>query len=116
MRGLIACAIACCRIAGQIGRSRVMAERISELDVTRASDVQIRVDGVAVTAVAGETLAATLLAAGHVAFRRSPRAGEPRGPFCFMGTCQECVVVVDGERRPACQTLVRAGMTVDLAL
>lgn len=93
-----------------------MAERISEPDVTRASDVQIRVDGASIGAVEGETLAAALLAAGHVAFRRSPRAGEVRGPFCFMGTCQECVVMVDGERRPACQTLVRAGMTVELGV
>jgi D-hydroxyproline dehydrogenase subunit gamma len=93
-----------------------MAERIPEPDVARASAVQIRVNAALVDAVEGEMLAASLLAAGHVAFRRSPRAGQPRGPFCFMGTCQECVVVVDGERRPACQTIVRAGMTVDLAL
>jgi len=91
-----------------------MAERISDIDITRASGVQIRVDGTIVDAIAGETLAAALLAAGHAVFRRSPRAGEPRGPFCFMGTCQECVVTVDGERLPACQVTVRAGLIIDL--
>lgn len=91
-----------------------MAERIPEPDFARPTIVQIRVNAAPLDAVEGEMLAASLLAAGHVAFRRSPRTGEPRGPFCFMGTCQECVVTVDGERRPACQTFVRAGMTVDL--
>lgn len=61
---------------------------------------------------AGANLAATLLAAGRPMLRASPRLGGARGAFCLMGSCQECVVWVDGERRPACKVLIRAGMAV----
>jgi len=111
-----ASAIACCLLGGHIHRTRLMAERIPATDVTRATFVRIRVGSALVDAVEGETLAAALLAAGHAVFRRSPRAGEPRGPLCFMGVCQECVVLVGGVRQPACQVAVREGMAVELAI
>jgi predicted molibdopterin-dependent oxidoreductase YjgC len=63
-------------------------------------------------AFAGESLAAALLGEGIRRLRASPEAGEPRGMFCAMGVCQECVVMVDGRTTPACQEPVRAGMWV----
>jgi hypothetical protein len=89
------------------------ARRISG-DVVRPAPVTILVDGRTVLGVPGESLAATLLAAGLARFRNSPRAGTPRGPFCFMGICQECLVRVDGHLVPACQESVREGMCVEL--
>jgi sarcosine oxidase subunit alpha len=76
--------------------------------------VAILVDGETVPARAGEPLAAALLCAGRRALRRSPRDGQPRGAFCFMGVCQECVVEVDGARAQACLTPARDGMVVRL--
>ena len=85
-----------------------------ERGVTRPAPVEIEVDGARVEAFPGESLAAALLAAGVRAFRRTP-SGEPRGPFCNMGVCFECVVTVDGEPGVrACATAVRAGMRVEL--
>jgi D-hydroxyproline dehydrogenase subunit gamma len=69
-------------------------------------------EGRAVTAFAGESLAAALLAAGIRGLRASPRARTARGLFCAMGVCQECVVVVDGRAAAACQERVRGGMRV----
>jgi aerobic-type carbon monoxide dehydrogenase small subunit (CoxS/CutS family) len=69
-------------------------------------------NGVSVQAVTGRNLAAVLLALGHRTLRASPGLGAPRGVFCMMGVCQECVVWVDGRRAPACRTLVRDGLTV----
>lgn len=72
----------------------------------------ITVDGRDVPAYPGEPLAAALLAAGYRAVRRTG-GGAPRGPYCNMGVCFECVVSVDGV--PAvrsCLTDVRAGMRV----
>jgi D-hydroxyproline dehydrogenase subunit gamma len=60
----------------------------------------------------GETIASALLAAGVRSFRASPRAGAPRATFCWMGICQECTVVVDGVRSPACRTELRDGVEV----
>lgn len=65
-----------------------------------------------VHAFAGESLATALLAAGIRRLRSSPRAGTPRGLFCAMATCQECVVIVQGHPVPACRERVRAGMRV----
>jgi predicted molibdopterin-dependent oxidoreductase YjgC len=82
--------------------------------VDRPVPVTLQVDGAAVTAHPGESVAAALLAAGIRRLGHSGRAGAPRGAFCHMGTCQECLVQVDGVAVQACMTLVRDGMTVEL--
>jgi len=61
----------------------------------------------------GDTVAAALLAAGHLAGRDTPVSGAPRGPFCMMGACYDCLVEIDGEpNRQACMTEVAEGMQV----
>jgi D-hydroxyproline dehydrogenase subunit gamma len=74
--------------------------------------VTILLDGVPVRGVAGASVASLLLAAGVQALRRSPRAGAPRGAFCLMGVCQECVLLVDGVLRQACLVPARDGLAV----
>lgn len=76
--------------------------------------VEFVVDGVAVRAPEGECLAVALACADLLRLRASPRAGGPRGAFCFMGVCQECAIRIDGELRQACLIPVRAGMAVSL--
>ena len=54
----------------------------------------------------------------RVAFRppglsRLSVSGETRAPFCGMGICQECRLLIDGRRRLACQTLCSNGMHVE---
>lgn len=80
--------------------------------VTRPDAVEIRVDGHPVSAIPGESVATALFAAGITTFRTSPRTHSPRAAFCLMGSCQECVVWIDGRRRLACQYPVRAGTTI----
>lgn len=63
---------------------------------------------------AGMSLAAALAAVGRRVLRRSPRGRLPRGAFCFMGVCQECVVLVDGHVARACMTEVQPGLSVSL--
>ncbi len=44
---------------------------------------------------------------------RTTAGGEPRGVFCGMGVCFDCLVVVDGvPSTRACVTWVRDGMAV----
>lgn len=86
-------------------------EPLAERAVPRRLDVSFRVDGRTVTAAAGETVAAAMLAAGERCFAR--RSGEQRAPLCNMGTCFECAVVVDDvPMTRTCLTTVREGMTV----
>lgn len=80
----------------------------------RGPAIRFELDGAPCQAFQGETIAAALLAAGRSAFRRSPQRHEPRGFFCGMGVCFECVVTVNGvPNTPACVTPVEEGMTVE---
>ena len=81
---------------------------------TRPPDVAFTVDGHPFSAPEGEPLAAALACAGLLRLRTSPRRATPRGAFCFIGACQECLVSVDGAPRQACMTPLRAGMDVRL--
>ena len=76
-------------------------------------DVVFRWNDSEVRCRAGETIATALLCAGQLTLRRSPRAGEPRGAFCMMGVCQECLIRVDGVVRQACLTPAVDGMRVE---
>lgn len=74
--------------------------------------VEVIVDGRALSAPDGATLASVLLDAGVLRFRTSV-AGEPRTPLCGMGICFECLVTVDGAaRQRSCLVRCADGMVV----
>ena len=78
----------------------------------RGSAVTLTLDGRPVTGYEGESIATVLYAEGHVA-TRSTRSGAPRGVYCGMGVCFDCLVVVDGiPNTRACVTWVCEGMEV----
>jgi predicted molibdopterin-dependent oxidoreductase YjgC len=58
--------------------------------------VQIEVDGKTIEAFEGEPIAAALVAAGIQTFRKTAKRGEPRGVYCAMGLCTDCLMIVDG--------------------
>ena len=69
-------------------------------------------EGKVISAVPGMSVAAALLGHEILAFRDSPVSGSPRGPFCLMGTCYDCLVQVDGVTVQACMTRVQEGLAV----
>jgi predicted molibdopterin-dependent oxidoreductase YjgC len=80
--------------------------------LARGPAVTVTLDGRAVTAHEGETVATALLAEGSPATRTTV-TGEPRGIFCGMGVCFDCLVVVDGvPNTRACMTPVAEGMAI----
>ena len=81
--------------------------------VRRGPAVRFVVDGQPVDAFEGETVAAALYAAGLRELRRSPRDGAPRGLFCMMGSCQECLVWVGTRKLPSCQVAVTAALEIE---
>jgi D-hydroxyproline dehydrogenase subunit gamma len=91
-----------------------MADGVTERIVAqRDSAITVNVDGRAVSAFAGETVAAVLLAEGIRVLRYTAKRGEPRGVFCGMGVCYECLVTVDGVPNVrACVTAVKPGMMI----
>ena len=81
-------------------------------ELERGPRVEIVLDGTPVEAFTGETVATVLLAHGEIATRTTV-GGEPRGIFCGIGVCFDCLVVVDGvPNTRACMTWVRDGMQV----
>jgi predicted molibdopterin-dependent oxidoreductase YjgC len=81
--------------------------------IERGKSITLQIDGQAVAAFEGETIAAVLLAGGRRVFRRTV-AGQPRGLFCGMGICYDCLVTVNGTaNRRACVTPAADGMVVD---
>lgn len=88
--------------------------RMTDLDA-RGRALRIRVDGRELVAYEGESLAAALLASGHRLTRRTARTGEPRGYFCGMGICHDCLVTADGSPNVrACMLPVRDGLRVEI--
>ncbi|HTU56057.1 MAG TPA: (2Fe-2S)-binding protein [Acetobacteraceae bacterium] len=78
-----------------------------------ARPVSFVVDGEAAEGCLGESVAAALLAAGRLVFRRTAVGGVARGPFCMMGACFDCLVEIDGVgNRQACLVPLKEGMDV----
>ncbi|GAB2555476.1 2Fe-2S iron-sulfur cluster-binding protein [Kribbella endophytica] len=72
--------------------------------------VEITVDGESVEALPGQTVAAALMATGRESWRTTRGAEKPRGVFCGIGACFDCLVVVNGTPDVrACQRTVAAG-------
>lgn len=81
-------------------------------NLERGRRIDVIVDGQPIAAYEGETLAAALLAAGRRTFRHSIPRGQPRGLFCGIGVCFDCLVTVNGSQIRACVTPVQDGMQV----
>ena len=80
---------------------------------TRPADLTIWFDGTQIAARSGDSIAVALLAAGVTTTRTTPASGAPRGPYCLMGACFECLAEVDGRANvQTCMTSVRDGMQV----
>lgn len=61
----------------------------------------------------GLNVAAALLEAGIGHFRETPVTASPRAPFCMMGVCFDCLVVIDGvANQQSCMIEVRDGMRI----
>lgn len=91
-----------------------MANRRIQKGFERSKKFEIEVNGEKITAFEGETIASALIGAGKHTFRRTPKKNQPRGFYCGIGLCYECMMVVDGvPNTRACQTLAAPGCRVE---
>ncbi len=80
---------------------------------TGGAEVEFTFEGQRVVARPGDSIAAALTAAGIRDLRDSVVSGAPRGIFCMMGTCFDCLVKIDGvPNRQACMTAATDGLDV----
>lgn len=70
-------------------------------------------DGQVIRAREGDSVAAALLAAGVTTLRSTAVSGSPRGPYCLMGVCFDCLVEIDGAQNlQSCMVEAAEGMAV----
>lgn len=82
-------------------------------DIEPAATVCIYMDGVPIEARQGEMIAAALLANGYSTFRYTAKNHKPRGIYCAIGRCTDCIMTVDGVPNVrTCITPVRDGMRI----
>ena len=85
------------------------------LEIDPQSDhVLVRFEGQDLSLPFGENLAGALLVAGVMPFRHTPVSGAPRGPFCMMGACFDCMVQIDGMTVQACMLQVTEGLEITM--
>lgn len=83
---------------------------ISPLETTA---VTITVDGEPTTGIVGQSIAGILMANDQLELRRTAIHNRPRGVFCGIGVCFDCLVEVNGVRDVrACQRKARDGDVV----
>ncbi len=93
--------------------NRILNHPILGNDV-RSEYVTLVVDGNPIKAIKGEMILAALLAEGIIINRYTEKRKEPRGLFCAIGICTDCVMVVDGiPNTRTCVTPVKDGMVVE---
>jgi predicted molibdopterin-dependent oxidoreductase YjgC len=97
---------------GQPHTATDAAPQFVRLTEAHRKQVTLTLDGVAITALTGDTLlSAILLHTRRV--RDTEFSGEPRAGFCLMGACQDCwVQLEEGTRIRACSTFVEEGLRV----
>jgi hypothetical protein len=77
----------------------------------------ISFDGHPVPAGPGQTVAAALWAVGVRSWRTTRDAGAPRGLFCGIGVCFDCLVTIDGTpNQRACLVPAQPDMTITTQL
>lgn len=95
-----------------------MEARITEHPVLgvpeKGKKVAFTYNGETLTGFEGEPIAAALKAAGVMVHRYTKKEHKPRGIFCAIGRCTDCVMVVDGKPNiRTCVTPLKEGMKVE---
>jgi predicted molibdopterin-dependent oxidoreductase YjgC len=78
----------------------------------RGKKVKIIVNDETIEAYEGECLSVVLFISNKKNLRTSPKLKENRGMFCMMGSCQECVVLLNGKKVTSCNIFIKDGMEI----
>ncbi len=76
--------------------------------------IEVILNGQKIQASQGLTVAALALTQGLRYTRATPVSNSKRSPFCMMGVCYDCLMVIDGKaNQRACATYVKKGMQIE---
>ncbi len=63
-----------------------------------STPLEVTLDGERYAGLTGQTLAGVLLGSGRLSWRTTSTGESPRGVFCGIGVCFDCIAEVNGER------------------
>jgi len=79
-----------------------------------AETVEVTLNGQSIRVTQGISVAAMVLTQGLRCTRETPVSNSKRAPFCMMGVCYDCLMVIDDKaNQRACSVMVKDGMTID---
>lgn len=82
-------------------------------EIPKGRLVKFTLDGKEIEGYEGEPIAVALRAAGIMTHRHTAKLNKPRGIFCAIGRCTDCVMVVNGKPNVrTCVTPLSEGMKV----
>ena len=92
-------------------------ERITEHPILgktpEGRQVSFSYNGLRLSGYEGEPIAAALKACGIMVHRYTSKNHEPRGIFCAIGRCTDCVMIVNGQPNVrTCVTPLQEGMSI----
>lgn len=91
---------------------RITKHPVLDCEETRKK-VKFFYDGIEVEGYEGEPIAMALHAIGVLTHRYTASKHNPRGIFCAIGRCTDCVMIVDGKPNiRTCVTPLEEGMCV----
>ncbi|MGN9790016.1 (2Fe-2S)-binding protein [Streptomyces sp. OZ13] len=94
-----------------MARDRTPAELVGA--APEQPSIEITFDGRPITTLPGQSVAAALWSAGVLAWRTTRQGGRPRGAFCGIGHCYDCLATINGRpNRRACLVPARPGDTI----
>lgn len=80
----------------------------------KGSKIQFNFDGQPMEGFEGEPIAMALRSNGVLIHRYTTHRNEPRGMFCAIGRCTDCIMVVNGQPNiRTCVEPLQSGMVVE---
>ena len=79
-------------------------------DPAKTDGFSITLDGEPIEVEPGQTVAAALIGAGRRSWRHTRVGDRPRGAFCGIGVCFDCLATINGRpNQRACLVEARPG-------
>lgn len=95
-------------------KTKALFRTLAHTVQTNGSTVTINVNGNQHTVPDGLSVAAALLILGPAAIRSHEVDDTPRGPYCMMGACFECLIEIDDVPNvQSCMVKVTDGMNIN---
>ncbi|HMM82364.1 MAG TPA: (2Fe-2S)-binding protein [Terrimesophilobacter sp.] len=76
--------------------ARMLPSEKDPIQPSSSTTVSITVDGHVATGILGQSIAGIMMAGDRLGFRQTAKLDRPRGVFCGIGVCFDCLVEVNG--------------------